>query len=357
VTNDITRPYGLTELQEFIQERDAEQSEKQEEEEKIGPCRGKLEKTLKTHTKIHCLTSTSTNVWGGTEDGSIYVWDLSGGEVIVQEKLFNLSLVQMISVEDEVWILSGTKEINILKLNIKLQRKKSEPIDKKYVEIVKTLVAEDFEMGCLTKFDDKQIYAGTSIVNNTITIYNWTTKPPYNRKKDILQVPEVYDNITKQCNNEPITKMLFSKDNLFLAIHRFVFVFAKQPHHFQGVLDDHKNHITSMVEAQGKLWTASRDASIRQWEIKEDKRVCLSSLENAHEEQVTCLAVAGNLQVISGGADSKIKRRSAKVQLSRDKEIEFQSNHENQIECIYWACGKSKYLWVASVDKSITIWS
>jgi len=113
-----------------------------------------------------------------------------------------------------------------------------------------------------------------------------------------------------------------------------------------------------MVEAQGKLWTASRDASIRQWEIIGDKRVCLSSLENAHEEHVSCLAVAGNLQVISGGADSKIKRRSAKVLLSRDRETEFQSTHENQIECLHWvACGKIKHLWVASADKSITIWS
>jgi len=364
----------LTEIQEYLQERGADQSalekEKQEEDEtKIGPC-GNLEKTFKTTpAKIHCLTSTHTNVWGGTTDGSIFVWDLLGELIVHAEKLFSPSLVlygilDMIAIDDEVWALTGTKEINILKLNPKYivsMRKKPDVFDtKKCVDIVKTLSAEDFEIGCLTKADDKTLYGSSNFINNTILIYSWMTKPPYTRKKDILQIPEGNDQITKLCHNELSTKMLFSKENLFLAFNKYVFVFSsKQPYQYQGVLEDHKNRITAMVEVQGKLWTASRDSSIRVWEIVGDRRVCLSALENAHEDQVNCLVVAGNLQVISGGADSKIKSRSAKVhQLSREREREFQSQaaHETAIECLHWV-PKTKNLWVASLDKTVTIWS
>jgi len=327
-----------------------------------------LEKTFKTTpAKIHCLTSTQTNVWGGTTDGSIFVWDLSGELIVHAEKLFSPSLVlygilEMITVEDEVWALTGTKEINILKLNTKhiaSLRKKPDTSDKQCVAIVKTLSVEDVEIGCLTKSEDyKALYGCSSFVNNTITIYSWMTKSPYTRKKDTLQIPEGNDQFTKLCNNELSTKIHFSKDNLFVAINRYVFVFSsKQPHQYQGVLEEHKNRITALVEAQGKLWTASRDSSIRLWEITPDKRVCLSALENAHEDQVNCLLVAGNLQVISGGADSKIKSRSAKVQqLSREREKEFQSAHENEIECLHWV-PKTKNLWVASLDKNVSIWS
>jgi len=217
------------------------------------------------------------------------------------------------------------------------------------VEIFKTL-AEDFEVGCLTKYEDKPIYGGGSIVNNTITINYWTTKPHYNRKKETLQVPESNENI-KQCNNELVSKILFSKDNLFIVINRFVFVFsAKQPHQYQGLLDDHKQRITAIVETQGKLWTASREC-IRQWEIVGDKRVCLSTLENVHEG---FLVAVGNLQIISGGSDCKIKSRSAKEKLSRDREKEIQTL-ESPIDFLHWVA-KSKQLWVAT-SENLTMWS
>jgi len=148
--------------------------------------------------------------------------------------------------------------------------------------------------------------------------------------------------------------MLFSKDNLFVAVNKYVYVFSVK-HQYQGVLEEHKHRITALAEAQGKLWTASRDASIRLWEIVENKRVCVSVIENAHDEQVNCLAVAGDLQVISGGADSKIKSRSVKgLQLSRERE--FIKMHESDVECVHWVV-KTKNLWAASLDKSVSIWS
>jgi len=113
------------------------------------------------------------------------------------------------------------------------------------------------------------------------------------------------------------------------------------------------------VESRGKVWTGSKDSSIRLWDISDTKKAtCLSTLENAHDGEVLCLTIVGNQQVISGGADFKIRSRSTKSNiLDRDREKEFQGIiHDNYIECLFWQ-QKSKYLWVSSLDKSISIWS
>jgi len=141
-----------------------------------------------------------------------------------------------------------------------------------------------------------------------------------------------------------------------VAINKFIFIFSKNNHQYQGVLDEHKSRITAIVESPGKLWTASRDGSIRLWEIS-DTRKCLGTLENAHDGEVLCMAVVGNQQVISGGVDCKIRSRSTKFNtLDREREKEFQNIHDNYIECLFWQ-PKSKHLWVSSLDKSISIWS
>jgi len=358
----------LTEIQEFLISRGADQSgldkEKQDEEEnKYGPCRGVLVKHYKTNpgVKIHCFTATSNNVWGGATDGSILVWDLYGELVVHADKVFPNSIVDMVSVEDEVWVLSPPKDINILKLNVKYAgtgRKKSEGNDKKLIDS-KPLQSEEFEIGCLAKYDDKYMYGGSTFKDNTITLYCWSTKPPYTRKKDVLQINDNNPEIPKLCNQDPLPiKIQYSRDHLFIAVNKFVFIFSsKGNHQFQHVLDDHKSRITAMVEAQGRLWTASKDSSIRLWEISDTKKVCLSTLENAHdEENVSSLAVVGNQQVISGGGD-KLRSRSTKSNsLIREREREFQTIHDHGIDCLLWI-PKTKYLWVSSLDKSISIWS
>jgi len=223
----------------------------------------------------------------------------------------------------------------------------------------KTIVAEDFEIGCLPKSDDQNIYGGSIFKDNTISLYSWSTKPPYIRKKDVFQINDPNnEQISKLCNGDPFPiKIYFSKEFIFIAISKFIFIFFKNNHQYQGVLDEHKSRITAIVESPGKIWTASRDASIRLWDISESKRVCLSTLENAHDGDILCLTVVGNQQVISGGIDGKIRSRSTKFStLEREKEKEFQLVHDNYIQCLFWQ-PKSKHLWVSSIDKSISIWT
>jgi len=233
---------------------------------------------------------------------------------------------------------------------------------KKILETTKPPLPEDSEIGCLAKFDDQTIYGASNFKDNTITLYIWSSKPPYNRKKEVLQInePNNIDQISKLCNPDPFPiKIHFSKDYLFIAINKYIFIFSKANNHaYHGVLDEHKSRITAIVESRGKVWTASRDCSIRLWEISDTKKAsCLSALENAHDGEVLCMAIVGNQQVISGGADFKIRSRSAKSNtLDREREKEFKGIHDNYIECLFWE-QKSKYLWVSSLDKSISIWS
>jgi len=222
-------------------------------------------------------------------------------------------------------------------------------------------VAEDSELGCLAKSDDQTIYGGANFKDNTITLYSWTTRQPYMRKKDVLIINEPNNDIffKNLCNPDPFPiKIHFSKENVFIAINKFIFIFSKAINHtYQGVLDEHKSRITAIVESRGKLWTASQDSSIRLWEISEGKKACSSTLENAHDGLVLCMTVVGNQLVISGGGDGKIRSRSTKFNtLERENEKElFQVIHEGYIECLFWQ-PKSKVLWVSSLDKSISIW-
>uniref|UniRef100_A0A6B2L0Z3 Uncharacterized protein n=1 Tax=Arcella intermedia TaxID=1963864 RepID=A0A6B2L0Z3_9EUKA len=335
-------------------------SQSTDEEVKHGSLKGVLEKTLKTAPqKIHCLTSTTTHVWGGTTDGSVFVWDLNGELVTHVEKLFpgQFGILDAVVVEDEVWFLTAGKDITITKLNPKLVGKpKKEGFDRKSIEIVKTLSTDDMEIGCLTKFEDKTVYAGSTFTNNSITIYSWQTKAPHTKKKHTLTVNESNEQIYKLCGDDSqSTKIHFTKDYLLIALNKFVFVFSHK-YQYQGVFEEHKNRVTSVLDVKGKIWSSSRDSSICIWEVTGDKRTCLSTLEQAHEEQVNCLAVAGD-DVVSGGADSKIKYRNAKTtQLNKEKERELPSQHNNYIECMHWV-SKTKNLWVASLDKTLSIWS
>jgi len=231
---------------------------------------------------------------------------------------------------------------------------------KKILETTKPPLPEEAEIGCLAKFDDQTIYGGSNFKDNTITLYLWSAKTPFNRKREVLQInePNNLDQISKLCNQDPFPiKIHFSKDYMFIAINKYIFIFSKANHAYHGVLDEHKSRITSIVESRGKVWTASRDSSIRLWEISETKKACLSTLENAHDGEVSCMTIVGNQQVISGGSDCKIRSRTTKGNtLDRDREKEFQGIHDSYIECLFYQ-QKSKFLWVSSLDKSISIWS
>jgi len=128
----------------------------------------------------------------------------------------------------------------------------------------------------------------------------------------------------------------------------------------KGVLKGHTDLVTDIVEVpscvkggSSLIWTASRDLSIRVWDIDKDKSrnlVPVKEILNAHKSWVQCLAVVGPLQVLSGASDGKIKSWSTKTYTSN----EFPDHHTKDIQSMYWS--KRNVLWVGSVDKTVTVW-
>jgi len=150
-----------------------------------------------------------------------------------------------------------------------------------------------------------------------------------------------------------IVSILHSGYYLFVATKKVIFIYTLDDNNeieFIAKLEGHTNLITKMVEANGILWSSSRDGTIRTWDIKSGE--CIEIFHNIHGESAVCLYYAGGNQLLSSGSDAVIRCWDIYT-LKQNKEVP--TNQDREITCMEIAVD-THHLWLGILNKSVSIW-
>lgn len=317
-----------------------ELSGKDETGDSVYPCQGIFVSYLpmndiQSTVKVLCFCECNGKIWGGCNDGSLLIWDSSTMKVLCYyEKIQKKTIHHIVNVDDtEVWSLSGNKEIYIWKFDD----------DKNEIEKIDILTTNDpnEDINCIIRVDENHIYGGGFNGN----LYIWNIKQ---RKHKVFKLE--ISAVKLHDYEKFITSMSYSNGILYVVLLKYIFFYDIKTLTCRGVFEGHTDIITSIFPHSSWLWTASRDNTIRIWNI--NTKECVKILNDAGGGQVTCMIGTSHDQVLTGGSDGRI--RSWNIKTMNWKKT-FCLKHHRDISCLYWQ-EKNMDLWVGGLDKNASVW-
>jgi len=308
----------------------------------VSPCHGRFIKEIVPDppTKVLAIAEQDDKLWCGCDDGSIIVYHLPSEELLCHlEKIQKRFIHDILIFEDTVWALSGNREIYLWKWRPNAETKNvNDP-----AKLILVAVLCQPEINCIIRIEN-EIYGGSC--NNTI--YVWNAKLPIECKE--IQLAVTPFPIPLQEFEKFVSCMLFYRDTLFVAVKKVILYFDAKTLEYKGYFEGHNNLVSRMLALGDKLYSCSRDGSIRCWNISTGK--CEKVVDKLHGGDIFSICYTGDDQLLSAGVDSNILSWDIKTLQLRKK---FQKRHTREIVNLYWS-DRHKRLWVGSHDKLITVW-
>eukprot|EP01128_Nolandella_sp_AFSM9_P000616 TRINITY_DN10768_c0_g1_i1.p1 TRINITY_DN10768_c0_g1~~TRINITY_DN10768_c0_g1_i1.p1 ORF type:complete len:613 (+),score=129.71 TRINITY_DN10768_c0_g1_i1:89-1840(+) len=302
--------------------------------------------------KILCLAEEGSRMWGGGSDGTLFVWETLTGKLLCMKEKAHGGLIHQIVIEGtKVWVLSEDDDLSVWKFY------RGDTLNAPDVKKIKKLQCSS-RLHCLCKSKQK-IWAGSTAG----VVYSWTLKKDYPCKRITF---EVASDSTSDSGGSPsnieaddiISQLVCSETMLFAVVKNTVFAFDMKilsgpfsQHALRHRLTAHSDQVNDLVFEDPILYTVSKDATMKAWDLDEDKLT--SSQENPAKVYVTKFIALGSDRFLSCGFEKVVRIWDSKLELIET--IQLDEHHSREIATMFWS-GNSGRLWLSSLDKSVSLW-